>query len=94
MKKITLKDFWKSKEKLAIHCDTEEKANKLLKAFDKMGKKWRSGNSYIEMVCWGPYKQNICYDNDNGYSSSDYYKANDYRIYEFEDVMIEEEENE
>lgn len=92
--KITLEEFWESTDRLAIHCDTEEKAVKLLKVFDKMGKKWRSGNSYIEMVCWGPYKQNICYDNDNGYSSSDYYKANDYRIYEFEDVMIEEEENE
>lgn len=48
MKKITLSEFFKNDEKLAIHCDTEEKANLLLKAFDKMGKKWFAGNSYLE----------------------------------------------
>ena len=37
--KITLNEFWSKKKLMAIHCDTEEKANKLLKAFDKLGKK-------------------------------------------------------
>lgn len=32
-------DFFNSKEKMVIHCDSEEKSNRLLKAFDKLGKK-------------------------------------------------------
>lgn len=38
--KITLTEFWNSKEQLVIHCDTEDKANKLLKTFDKLGIKY------------------------------------------------------
>ena len=49
--KITLEEFWNSKEKLAIHCDTEEKAIKLLRAFNKMGKKWKSRDSYKKIFC-------------------------------------------
>lgn len=37
---MTLEEFFKSKEGLAIHCDTEDKANRLLKAFDRLGEKW------------------------------------------------------
>lgn len=33
-KLITLTEFWNSEEELSIHCDTEEQAKKLLKAFD------------------------------------------------------------
>lgn len=87
--KITLEEFWNSKEKLAIHCDTEEKANKLLKAFDKLGKKWTSGDSYLAWNCWKGYEKYTCYSNDNGYALINWYKENDYKIYEFEDVMHE-----
>lgn len=88
--KITLTEFWNSKEDLAIHCNTEEKAKQLLKAFDKMGKKWNAGGSYLKNIWWDSYKQNTCYDNNNRYSYVDWYKANNYKIYEFEDVIIEE----
>lgn len=91
--KITLEEFWNSKEKLAIHCDTEEKANKLLKAFDKLGKKWAFGNSYLEENCWNGYEKYTCYSNNNGYTGINWFKANDYKIYEFEDVIIEDKEN-
>ncbi len=83
---ITLKKFWKSKEKLAIHCDTEEKANKLLRAFNKIGKKWCDDDSYIGNNYWYDKRENTCYSNDNGYTSINWYKENDYKIYEFEDV--------
>ena len=46
--KITLKEFWESDRDLAIHCNTEEEAKKLLKAFDKLGKKWCEGDSYLD----------------------------------------------
>lgn len=90
--KITLKQFWKSKDKLAIHCDTEEKAKQLLKAFDKMGKKWASGQSYLEVNCWNGYEENTCYSNNNGYAFINWYKENNYKIYDFEDVIFFEEE--
>lgn len=89
--KITLRDFWNSKKPLAIHCDTEEKANKLLEAFDKLGKEWISGLSYLAANCWETYKENTCYCNTNAYSSVDYYKSKKYKIYEFEDVIFEKE---
>ena len=84
--KIKLSEFWNSKEKLAIHCDTEEKANKLLKAFDKMDKKWASGNSYLELNCWNSYQKDTCYSNTHGYCYIDWFKKNGYKIYEFEDI--------
>lgn len=90
--KITLKQFWKSKEKLAIHCDTEEKANRLSRAFDKIGKKWSDGSRYISNNCWDAmYKKDTCYSNAAGYCRIDWYKKNGWKVYEFEDVIIEEE---
>lgn len=90
--KITLKEFFYSysAEDLAIHCDTEEKANKLLEAFDKFGQKWCNRERYIDDNYWKIEKENTCYDNTNEYSPFDYYKAHDYTIYEFEDVIFEE----
>lgn len=88
--KITLTEFWNSKKNLAIHCDTKEKAKQLLKAFDKMGKKWSAGASYLEYIYWNSYKQNTCYNNNNGYCSIDWCKEEDYKIYEFDDVDFEE----
>lgn len=93
--KITLEEFWKSEEDLAIHCKTEEQAIKLCKAFDKMGKKWRSGERYIDDNCWGECEENTCYDNDNndnGYCHVNFYKTYNYKIYEFEDVILEDKQ--
>ncbi len=89
--KIKLSEFWKSKEKLAIHCNTEEKANKLLTAFDKLGKKWLYGNSYLESNYWEYNKKNTCYNNSNQYADIHWYKHNNYKIYEFEDIDFDEE---
>ena len=54
--KICLGEFWHSKNRLAIHCDTEEKAYKLLKAFNKMGKKWYDGELYLNTF-YNQYKE-------------------------------------
>ena len=87
--KITLTEFWNSKDKLAIHCDTEEKANKLLKAFDKLGKKWRRGDSYLKYNFYETYKEKICYSNWNTYDDVGYYKEDNVIIYEFDEVDLE-----
>lgn len=88
--KITLEEFWKSKEVLVIHCDTEEKAKQLLEAFYRLGKKWSNGESYLEVTNWSTAEKETCYDNKGLYSSYKIYKENDFDIYEFEDVIIEE----
>ena len=88
--KITLTEFWSSKEKLAIHCDTEEKANKLLRAFNKIGKKWCAGNSYINANYWTCYKEEACYSNDGGCAKKSECELMNYKVYEFEDVIVED----
>ena len=87
--KITLNSFWNSEYKIAIHCKTEEEANELLKAFDKMGKEWSGGGSYLDKVYWDCYKENTCYDNMNKFAFIKYYKSHYYKIYEFEDVDLD-----
>ena len=87
--KITLKEFWESGRDLAIHCDTEEKAKILLKAFDKLGKKWSVGKSYLEQNLWSIYNRQTCYNNENKFCYYNFYKERNYTIYEFEDVDLD-----
>lgn len=89
--KITLTEFWNSNKLMAIHCDTEEKANKLLEAFDKLGKKWRDEKSYLDLKQnrWSSHNNFTCYSNNCGYASIDFYKEDGYTIYEFEDVDLD-----
>ncbi len=81
--KITLTEFWNSKNKLAIHCDTEEKANKFIKESNKTNKWGDFGNYYKD------YKEKTCYCNESNYDELEYYIVNNYTIYEFEDVDLE-----
>ena len=83
--KITLKEFWESGKKLAIHCNTEEEAHTLLMAFDKLGKKWCDGDSYLADDC---YRRDICYDNNCEHGYYGYYKVAKYKIYEFDEVDL------
>lgn len=90
-KKITLKEFWNSKEKLAIRCNTLEKAKKLLETFNKMGKKWQSGDSYLGTTYWGVHKEKTCYCNSHRWGDVNTYRKLKYKIFKFEDVIFEEE---
>ena len=89
MKDITLSEFWRNKDHLVIHCDTKQKANILLNAFDKLGKKWSSDMSYLDRDYYSIYKQNTCYSNDNEYAPYDWYEKNGYIIFEFDAVDLE-----
>lgn len=93
-KKLTLKDFFTSDSKLVIHCDTKEKADKLLKAFDKLGKRWVAKDSYLERNCWQKFREDTCYDNTNRYSFIKSYKENSYKVYEFDEVDFKGENDE
>lgn len=88
-KKITLSEFWKSKTPMAIHCNTKEKARTLLNAFDKLGKKWRNGDSYLEIDYYSLRYGNTCYSNGNRFDGISWYKLNCYTIYEFEEVDLD-----
>lgn len=87
---MTITEFFKSKDKLAIHCDTEEKAKKLLKAFDKAGYHWANGNSYIEDICWEPYEEETCYSNDGGFGNIVAFREYGYTILEFDEIELED----
>ena len=87
-KKITLKEFFESKQELAIHCDTEKKAKKLLSAFDKMGKRWNLGELYTELTKWEDYKKETIYYNDGCFADLDWGTEHNHIIYEFEDIDL------
>lgn len=90
MKKITLTDFLNSEGNLVIRCKTEEEANKLLNAFDKLGKTWCIGTSYLENNYWDNYKENTCYSNKGMYGRYNYFKNKHYYIiYKFNDVDLD-----
>lgn len=90
LKKITLTKFWTSEEKLAIHCDTEEKANELLQAFNKLGKKWCDGDYYRnDDNQFDFYKKDTGYSNRGEYGEYRSLKNDLYKIYEFDEVDLE-----
>lgn len=47
--------------KIAVHCDTEEKANYFLKECDKQGIIWTDGDKTTEINCWVWHKKNTSY---------------------------------
>lgn len=69
----------------AIHCNTEEKANKLLTILNKLGKKWVSGKSYLEDNYWRFDTTETCYGLDGSYGISKWYD----NVYEFEEVDLD-----
>lgn len=50
MKKINIYDFYKSNKEILIKCDTFQQACILCDQFNKDGKKWATGFSYLELV--------------------------------------------
>lgn len=67
---------------IVIHCPTEEKANMLMKFFDKQGWTWTNGEKYSDSTNqWNKYRENTCY---NPYSrvfkNLDYYNYRDFKI--------------
>ena len=86
--KITIDEFWETGHRLAIHTPTKEQSEILRKVFDKMGKKWQSGDSYLDFNCWDEYKGNTTYCNDRCYGSAKINNGN-YKIYNFDEVDME-----
>lgn len=88
---ITLQQFFESDTALAIHCDTRGKAKKLCEAFDKLGKKWSDGKSYLKYNYWNKLQKETCYTNCLTYSDKQWYLDIGFKVYEFEDIIFDEE---
>ena len=76
-------------EKVAVHCDTEEKAKAFLSLAKSVGYKWGDNEDEKFITYWNVYSFRTSYDienedNDVMLSSSDWYKHNGYTIVEFE----------
>lgn len=89
MTKKEIKQAWEkflnSKGKdvgIVIRCDTEKKANKLLKFLDKKGFKWSSGKRLNEENYWSAYQKEIYYNSVVTCESKDFSKI----ILEFDDI--------
>ena len=82
-------------EKIAIHTATEAQAKKLLKALDKRGYKWTSGDKLTSQTNYEDYKENTCYDFDfykqAGYCSLKFYQPCGYTIIEFTNIDFKED---
>ena len=92
--KMTIKDFFEAKDNLVIHCDTEEKAEKLLREFGREGYRWCTGNRYIEDTNWEVYRKRTCYSNSRGYGNIEYFKQNGYTVVEFDEIAIKDSSSE
>ena len=53
MKKINIYDFYESSKELLIKCDTFQQACILCDQFNKDGKRWSGGFSYLKIVSFG-----------------------------------------
>lgn len=92
MNKITLKEFFSNAARLGIHVKTKRQLNTLLKAFDKLNKKWSIDERYVK------YDENydacirelpsLCIDNKGCYDSINYYNKMEFGVYEFEEIDI------
>lgn len=85
---MTIKQFFESKNLLVIHCDTEEKAIKLLEAFNKEGYRWCNGESYTKINNWEDYKEKTCYSNNHMYGFMKFYQDMSFKVLEFENIEM------
>lgn len=73
-------------KKVAVHCDTEEKARIFRTCLAQHGLSWCSGVSYLSKSNWCEYKEHTCYNfHDGSYAYTDWYRERHYLILEFDD---------
>ena len=82
--KFDINDY---KGKYVMHCKTEKEANDFCTYLDSIGKKWCSGDRYIDFNNYDYYQKNtVYYFNENLYGKIEPVNA-DYTILEWEDFM-------
>lgn len=73
-------------QKVAVHCDTEEKAKQFMSILSE------NGISDVHDTCWSNYGKDTCYNSNikntcMNYSPYDYFLKNGYKMVEFEEVF-------
>lgn len=90
---ITIEQFFGTRANFGIHCDSREKATKLLEAFDKTGRRWPSGERYSKHTAWETWethKEETCYGNNAYCGSVKFFKEDGYIVFEFEEIELED----
>jgi len=78
-------------EDVVIHCDTHEKAKKILRWADEQYLEWCSGRTYVESDNWENYKEETCYCFYKGsFCSIDKWMSIDYKILTYEEVLMKD----
>ena len=78
--------------KVAMHCNTAEKADIFCWFLHYAGRKWFNGEKYAENTEWDIIEDNTCYDFNRGFACSyNFYKRENYKMLEFDDFKWEEE---
>lgn len=90
MKKFNWDEFKNIKNKIAVHCKTEEEAKDFCKQMHEQGMKWCTGKSYMEKTNYEEYKGETCYAGFGMFSSYRYYNSEGYEILEWSDYMNKE----
>ena len=82
-----------SNKYVAVHCNTEEKANNLLLWASKRGfKRHESEISYLDDNFYKYHKQNTCYSFYYGFCGSvNRFKESNFKVVSYEDVLIKED---
>ena len=76
------------KGRYAMHCKTEEEAKGFCKYLHEHGRKWRSGSSYSDKICWTTCKHHTVYlFNEGTWETIDRCRKEDYTILEWSDFM-------
>lgn len=83
--KFNIEDY---KGNFVMHCKTEEEAKDFCRYLDSLGRKWSDGTKYTELTFWCVYKDNTCYDFNNGkYYLLSSYESKGYIVLEWSDFM-------
>lgn len=66
--------------KIAVHCDTEEKAKAFLKECHDRGMEWYSGESLLSHSNWEVYHEETCYTSEVTFSPKSHFEEEGYTI--------------
>lgn len=90
MREFNWENFKNTKNKIAVHCKTEDEAKDFCKQMNEHGMTWRDGKSYINETYYRKYTKQTCYYSDGGYSSLGFAEDFKYTVLEWSDYMQKE----
>lgn len=78
------------KNKIAVYCDSENKAKAFLKEADAHGFSWSSDDSLLRHTNWFEYEDQTCYSGEVCYCNKSYYEREGYTIVEYPFAKVTE----